>query len=104
MDGAGLRRSPKTQADSAASGVDHRARAPHHAPRRGAAVARSIFIAALRALPALLLLLAGCDGSDSRSNQPTLVEAVVAFPPRDTIRFSLPATAHRCADPRTILI
>lgn len=29
---------------------------------------------------------------------------MVVFPPRDTVRFSLPATTHRCADGRTVLI
>jgi hypothetical protein len=50
------------------------------------------------------LLLAGCDGADRGSNQPTQLDALVAFPPRDTIRFSLPATMHRCRDGRTLLI
>jgi hypothetical protein len=29
---------------------------------------------------------------------------IVAFPPRDTVRFSLPARTHRCTDGRTILL
>jgi len=32
------------------------------------------------------------------------LDATVAFPPRDTIRFSLPATTHRCTDGRTLLL
>ena len=36
--------------------------------------------------------------------QPLLVDATVAFPPRDTARFSVAATTHRCTDGRTILV
>jgi len=59
----------------------------------------------VRAVPALLVLLLGgaCDGA-SRSEQPLLLDATIAFPPRDTVRFSLPATTHRCTDGRAILL
>ncbi len=46
----------------------------------------------------------GCDGAGGGSRQPLLLDAMVAFPPRDTVRFSLPATTHRCADGRTVLL
>jgi hypothetical protein len=46
----------------------------------------------------------GCDGAGGGSRQPLLIDAVVAFPPRDTVRFSLPVTTHRCADGRTVLL
>lgn len=32
------------------------------------------------------------------------LEATVAFPPRDTIRFALPATTRRCTDGRALLL
>jgi hypothetical protein len=32
------------------------------------------------------------------------MDVMVAFPPRDTVRFSLPAATHRCADGRTVLL
>jgi hypothetical protein len=35
---------------------------------------------------------------------PLLVDAVVAFPPRDTVRFSLPATTHHCSNGRSLLL
>ncbi len=47
------------------------------------------------------MLLAFCDGD---SKQPVAVDAVVAFPPRDTIRLSLPAVTHRCSDGRSIVL
>jgi hypothetical protein len=50
-------------------------------------------------------LLTGCHGGaaadDAREAQ---LDATVAFPPRDTARFSVPAIAHGCTDGRTILI
>lgn len=46
----------------------------------------------------------GCDGAGGASRQPLLLDAMVAFPPRDTVRFSLPATTHRCADGRAVLL
>jgi len=55
-------------------------------------------------VPALLLLLVSCDGGGGGSRQPLLIDAMVAFPPRDTVRFSLPATTHRCADGRSVLL
>lgn len=44
----------------------------------------------------------GCDGGSAR--EPLLLNAIVAFPPRDTVRFSLPVRTHRCADGRTLLL
>jgi len=54
----------------------------------------------LRVVPALLVLVTGCHGPD----QPPSLDVTVAFPPRDTVRFSLPAGTHRCTDGRTILL
>lgn len=33
-----------------------------------------------------------------------MLDATIAFPPHDTVRFSAPATAYRCTDPRTLLL
>lgn len=51
-------------------------------------------------------MLAGChEGDDAADAQPLqYLDATVAFPPRDTARFSVPATTHRCTDGRTILV
>lgn len=50
-------------------------------------------------------MLAGCHGGDAADDaQLQLLSATVAFPPRDTARFSVPATTHRCTDGRTILV
>jgi hypothetical protein len=46
------------------------------------------------------MLLTCCYGSD----QPPSLDATVAFPPKDTVRFSLPTTTHRCTDGRTLLL
>jgi len=51
--------------------------------------------------PALVLLLTCCDRA---SEEPLAVDAVVAFPPRDTIRFSLPAATHRCSAGRSFIL
>ena len=32
------------------------------------------------------------------------MEATVAFPPHDTVRFALPASTHRCSDGRSVLL
>lgn len=52
------------------------------------------------------MLLTRCDGRDAggSAQQPLLVDVMVAFPPRDTVRFSLPATTYRCTDGRSILL
>jgi hypothetical protein len=50
------------------------------------------------------LLLAGCAKPDAEEQQPRLLDGTVVFPPHDTVAFSLPATAHRCTEPRTLLI
>jgi len=52
------------------------------------------------------VLLSGCHGRDAGDDvrQPLLLDATIAFPPRDTVRFSLPATTHRCSGGRTILL
>lgn len=54
--------------------------------------------------PALLVLLASCGRRDDDDQQPRLLDATVAFPPHDTVRFSVPAITHRCTEPRTLLI
>src|SRR4029077_3014237 len=69
-------------------------------PRGGTPISRSRTITSLR-VPALLLLLTCCDGS---GDEPLRVDAAVAFPPRDTVRISLPAVTHRCSDGRSILL
>jgi hypothetical protein len=51
-----------------------------------------------------LLLLAGCGGPDSAVQQPLLLDATVVFPPRDTVRFAVPATTRRCSEPKTLLL
>jgi len=33
-----------------------------------------------------------------------LVDATIAFPPRDTVRFALPASTRRCPDGKTIVL
>jgi hypothetical protein len=50
------------------------------------------------------VLLTSCDGTAVEESGPRLVEAVVAFPPRDTVRVSLPAKMQRCTDGRAVLI
>ena len=55
----------------------------------------------MRTVPALLLVLTCCGGDDK---EPLLVDVVVAFPPKDTVRFSLPATTHRCTNGRSLLL
>ena len=45
-----------------------------------------------------------CGRGDGGAQKPLLVDAMVAFPPRDTVRFSLPATTHRCTNGRAILL
>src|SRR5258706_7913229 len=104
MDGAGRGRSQETEAHAAAQRIDRLAGAPHVESGNRAEVSRSRSIAPLRTAPALLLLVMGCDGAGGGSRQPLLLDAMVAFPPRDTVRFSLPATTHRCADGRTVLL
>jgi hypothetical protein len=47
------------------------------------------------------LLLTCCDGAPAEG--PRLVDAMVAFPPRDTIRFSVPAKMRRCTDGHSML-
>jgi hypothetical protein len=51
-------------------------------------------------------LLTSCHGRDAVADgqQSQFLDATVAFPPRDTARFSVPATTHRCTDGRTILV
>jgi hypothetical protein len=51
----------------------------------------------------LLLPLTCCDGGVD-GTKPLLVDATVAFPPRDTVHAALPAITHRCTDGRTILL
>lgn len=40
----------------------------------------------------------------SPADEPLRLEATVAFPPGDTIRFALPATTRRCTDGRSLLL
>lgn len=56
-----------------------------------------------RFTPALLVLLACCTG-DATQNGPTRLEVMVAFPPRDTVRFGLPAHAYRCSEGPTAML
>ena len=48
----------------------------------------------------MLLLACGKDESE----QPLLLQAMVAFPPKDTIRFELPAATRHCSDGRSLLL
>jgi len=57
-----------------------------------------------RSLPALLGLLASCNRSATQHGEPIRLEATVAFPPRDTVRFSVPAIAHRCTEGPTEML
>ncbi|HUC40588.1 MAG TPA: hypothetical protein VMR92_07115 [Gemmatimonadales bacterium] len=54
--------------------------------------------------PALLVLLACCKGGATTDQSPRLLDGIVAFPPRDTVRFSVPATTHRCTEARTVVL
>src|SRR5438552_19039100 len=94
MDGAGLRRSEETQADTAAGRIDCVARPAHAQPRAGSQISRSPAITPLRVFPALVLLRTCCDRA---SEDPLAVDAVLAFPRRDTTRLSLPPATPRCA-------
>jgi hypothetical protein len=47
------------------------------------------------------LVVTACRGGNS---EPLLLKAMVVFPPRDTIRFELPASARRCSDGRSVLL
>jgi hypothetical protein len=48
-----------------------------------------------------LILLVACG---SREDEPLRVQVTIAFPPRDTIRFALPATTHRCTGGQSLLL
>jgi len=60
-------------------------------------------LARSRLAPALFVLLACCTGGTAQ-NEPTRLEGMVAFPPRDTVRFGVPANAHRCTEGRTAML
>ena len=60
-------------------------------------------LARCRLTPALLALLA-CSNGGTTQNEPTRLEGMVAFPPRDTVRFAVPANAHRCAEGPTEML
>ncbi len=47
------------------------------------------------------MVLTSCSGS---AEDPIRVQGMVAFPPKDTVRFALPATMHRCNDRRSVLL
>src|SRR5438034_10914227 len=98
MDGAGLRRSEETQADTAAGRIDCVARPAHAQPRVGSQISRSSAITPLRVFPALVLLLTCCDRA---SAERLGADADVGFPPRDTIRCSLPAATQPCSARRS---
>jgi hypothetical protein len=46
------------------------------------------------------LVVTSCSGAE----EPIRLEGMVAFPPKDTVRFALPATLHRCHDLRSIIL
>jgi hypothetical protein len=48
-------------------------------------------------------LLAGCSPSEPKS-APLRLDAMIAFPPKDTIRFSLPASSSWCRDGHSLLL
>lgn len=54
----------------------------------------------MRFVPALLFLLACANDQDE---QPLLLQARVAFPPKDTILLELPAATRPCSDGRSLL-
>jgi len=43
-------------------------------------------------------------GSDEPEQAPRRLDATIAFPPKDTIRLSLPATTAWCSDGRSLLL
>lgn len=47
-------------------------------------------------------MLLACGDDDSEP--PLLLQAMVAFPPNDTIRFALPAVTRHCSDGRSLLL
>lgn len=49
------------------------------------------------------MLLTCCRGGGG-ADEPVRLQAMVVFPPKDTIRFALPATTHRCNDGRSLLL
>src|SRR5258705_1939793 len=105
MDGAGLRKSSAGTAPAVARRFDRVPRAPHAQFRRRRSVSGSRTFSALRAVRVLLVLLTCCQGRDDGAPaQPRLLDATVAFPPKDPARFSLPASMHRCTDGRTMLL
>jgi hypothetical protein len=48
-----------------------------------------------------LLIATSCSGG---AEDPIRVQGMVAFPPKDTVHFALPATMHHCTDRRSILL
>lgn len=48
-----------------------------------------------------LLFLLACGNDEDE--QPLLLHALIAFPPKDTILFDLPAATHQCSDGRSLL-
>ena len=47
------------------------------------------------------LLVTSCSGS---VEEPIRLQGMVAFPPKDTVRFALPATMHGCSDRQSVLL
>src|SRR2546426_7042290 len=117
MDGARVRGPPATEAAAPAIGAGRSARAPHPAGRGGACTAGRGRAAVcpgppqpadipLRAVAAAALTLTGVLGAVcGRRDAPAgRVRAVVARPHSDTVRFSAPARASRCAAGRGWLL
>jgi hypothetical protein len=50
-----------------------------------------------------MLILAACSDGEPKP-APLRLDAMIAFPPKDTIRFSLPATSSWCNDGRSLLV
>jgi len=50
-----------------------------------------------------VLFLAGCSARGPKP-APLRLDAMIAFPPKDTIRFSLPATSSWCTDGHSLLL
>jgi hypothetical protein len=57
----------------------------------------------LKVTPALLVLLVACAINESEE-EPLRLNAAIVFPPRDTIRLSLPVTTYRCTNGSSLLM
>jgi hypothetical protein len=45
--------------------------------------------------------LSACSGN---AEEPIRVQGMIAFPPKDTVRFALPATMHGCTDRHSVIL